>query len=119
MRPNEDVFLTTYFNAFDSKMAYQLRDKEPKNLRDAFKFSINIENNRKASGKLGRRDDPKLFNPKNKKKDNDKYLVNKKPEEATISQVLDLLKKMNPPTFNSHKPNVGEKAPVNNSHFNR
>ena len=33
MRLNEDVCLTTYFNAFDSKMAYVLRDKEPKTLR--------------------------------------------------------------------------------------
>ena len=68
---------------------------------------------------MGRRDDPNLFNPKKNKKDNDKSLVNKKLEEATISQVLDLLKKMNPLALNSHKPNVGEKAPMNNSHFNR
>lgn len=67
-----------------SKMAYQLRDKEPKNLRDAFKFVVIIENNRKASGKLGRRDDPKLFNPKNNKKENDKDLAGKKPEEPII-----------------------------------
>ena len=93
MKLNEDVCLTTYFNSFDSKMAYQLRDKELKNLRDVFKFVVNMENNNKASRKLGRRDDSKLFNPKNNKKDNDKSLVNKKPEEATIIQILDLLKK--------------------------
>ena len=39
MRLNEDVFLTTYFNSFDRKMAYQLMDKEPKTLRDAFKMA--------------------------------------------------------------------------------
>ena len=33
MRLNEDVCLTTYFNAFDSKMAYVLKDKEPKNTK--------------------------------------------------------------------------------------
>ena len=55
MKLNEDVFLTTYFNTFDSKMVYQLRDKEPKTLRDAFRIVIIIENNRKASGKLGKR----------------------------------------------------------------
>lgn len=49
MRLNEDVCLKTYFNAFDSKMAYQLRDKDPKNLRDAYKVAVNIKNNRKAS----------------------------------------------------------------------
>ena len=64
MRLNEDVCLTTYFNAFDNKMAYELRDKAPRTLRDAYKIAVNIENNRKASGKFGRRDEPKLFNSK-------------------------------------------------------
>ena len=81
MRLEENVYLTTHFNSFDSKMAYILRDKNPKTLRDAFKTAINIENNRKASSKLGRRDDPKLFNPKNNKKDGDKSMNNKKNEE--------------------------------------
>ena len=65
---NEDVYLTTYFNAFDSKMAYQLRDKNPKSFRDTYKVTVNIENNRKVSSKLGRRYDPKLFNPNNNKR---------------------------------------------------
>ena len=81
MRMEENVCITTYFNAFDSKMAYILRDKDPKTLRDAFKIAINIENNRRASGKLGRRDDPKLFNPRHNKKDGDKFATNKKGEE--------------------------------------
>ena len=110
MRLNEDVFLTTYFNAFDNKMAYQLRDKDPKKFRYAFKIVVNIEDNRKSSSKIGRRDDPKLFNPKkNNKREVDKTLAGKKSEEPTIGQVLDFLKKMNPTTFNKHKPNVGEK----------
>ena len=33
MRLNENVYLTTYFNSFDSNMAYALRDKDPKTLR--------------------------------------------------------------------------------------
>ena len=115
----KDICFTTYFNAFDRKMDYQLRDKEPKNLKHAFKFAINNENNRKASRKLGRRDDPKLFNPKNNKNETNKAPTCKKPEEATISQGLHLLKKMNPLAFNSEKLNVGEKALVKNSHFNR
>ena len=65
MRLNEDVCLTTYFNAFYRKMVYQLRDKDPKTLRDDYKIVVNIENNRKTFDKLGRRDDPKFFNPKN------------------------------------------------------
>ena len=38
-------------------MAYQLRDKDPKTLRDAYKIVVNIKNNRKAFGKLGRKVD--------------------------------------------------------------
>ena len=30
MKIEENVFITTYFNAFDSKMSYILRDKDPK-----------------------------------------------------------------------------------------
>ena len=120
MRLNEDVCLTTYFNAFDSKMAYQLRDKDPKTLRDSYKIAVNIENNRKASGKLGGRDDPKLFNRKNNnRKEADKTPVGKKSEEPTISQVLEMLKKMNPTNFNEHKTNAGENPPMNNNSYNR
>ena len=119
MKLNEDVCLTTYFNPFDRKMAYHLRDKETKTLRDVFRIVVNIENNRKAFNKLGRRDDPKLFNPKYNKKESDKVQIGKKHEEPTMNQILDLLKKMNPPTFNSNKPNVGEKNLPNNNQFNR
>ena len=103
MRLNEDVYLTAYFNAFDSKMSYELRDKAPRTLRDAYKVAMNIENNRKASGKLGRRDDSKKINSKNSnKRDVDKTPVGKKIEETKIGQVLDLLKRMNPNTSNTH-----------------
>ena len=83
-------------------MAYELRDKGPKTLRDAYKFVVNIENNRKTYSKFGRRDYPKLFNSKtNNRRDVDKTPVGKKTNEPTIAQVLDLLKKMNPTTFNA------------------
>ena len=76
-----------------------MRDKAPRTLRDYYKIAVNIENNRKAFGKFGRRDDPKLFNSKtNNRRDVDKNLVGKKIGEPTITQVLDLLKKMNPTT---------------------
>ena len=118
MRLNEDVYLTTYFNAFDRKMAYQLRDKDLKTLRDAYKIVVNIANNKKASSKMGRRDDPKLFNPKNNnKREGDKTPIGKKLEEPTISQVLEFLKKMNPSNFN--KPNITKRTHVNNNSFNR
>ena len=118
MRLNEDVCITTYFNAFDSKMAYLLRDKDPQALRDAYKVAINIENNRRTSRKLGRRDDPKLFNPKNNnKRESDKTPIGKKLEEPTIGQVLELLKKMNPTNFN--KPYLAKTTHVINNNFNR
>ena len=78
MSLGENVCLTTYFNSFDRKMVYILKDKDPITLRDGFKTTINIENNRKASGKLGRRDDPKLFISMGNRKEDDyknrKYL---------------------------------------------
>ena len=84
MKMEENVCITTYFNAIDSKMAYILRDKDPKTLRDTFKIAVNIENNRRASSKLGKRDDPKLFNPRNNKRGGDKPATNKKNEEDKI-----------------------------------
>lgn len=97
-----------------------MRDKDPKTLRDAYKVVVNIVNNRKASSKLGRRGDPKLFNPKNnEKREVDKIPIGKKPKEPTIGQVLGLLKKMNPTSFNAHKPNSAKKTCMNNSNFNR
>ena len=76
-------------------MDYILREKDPKTLRDAFKIVVNIENNRKASRKLGKRDHPKLFNPRNNKREGDKSATNKKNEEDKMDQVLGLLKNLN------------------------
>ena len=96
MKMKENVYITTYFNEIDSKMAYIPRDKDPKTLRDAFKITVNIDNNRRASGKLGKRNDPKLFNSRNNKRDGDKPTANKKNEEDKIDQVIWLLKNLNP-----------------------
>ena len=41
MRLGKDVCLTTYFNTFESKMAYTLRDKDPRTSRDAYNMVIN------------------------------------------------------------------------------
>lgn len=61
-------------------------------------MAINIENNMKASSKLGKRDDLKLFNSKNNKEEVEKTHAGKKPEEATIGQFL-TPKKYEPPSF--------------------
>ena len=65
MRIDDKVCLITYLNSFDGQMAYQLRDREPGNLRDAFRIAINVENNLRISGRLeSKRDDPRLFGNK-------------------------------------------------------
>lgn len=109
MRLEENVCLTTPFNAFNNKMAYILRDKDPRTLRDAFRMAMNIENNRKASRKLGRRDDPNLFSPRRNKKEGDKSLANKKPKEDKVDQMLTIFKNMNPQVGNDHKENTADK----------
>ena len=40
--------LVVYLDAFDKKMSYLLRDKEPKTLHQAFMIAIEIENNIKV-----------------------------------------------------------------------
>ena len=73
-------------------MAYILRDKDPKTLREAFKIVVNIENNRRASGKLGKRDDRNLLNLRSNKREEDNPVVSKKNEKDKMDQVIGLLK---------------------------
>ena len=42
---DDQMCLVVYLSAFDRKMNYLLRDKEPKNLHQAFMIAIEIENN--------------------------------------------------------------------------
>ena len=56
---------------------------------------MNIENNRRTSSKSGKRDDPKIFNPRSKKREGDKPIVNKKNEEDKMDQVIGLVKNLN------------------------
>ena len=44
-RPDDQVCLVVYLDAFDDKMSYWLRDKEPKTFNLAFMTAIEIENN--------------------------------------------------------------------------
>ena len=50
IRVEEKVCMITYFNDFDGKMAYQLRDKDFGTLREAFRIAVNIENNVRILG---------------------------------------------------------------------
>ena len=45
--PNDQMYLAIYFDAFDNKMNYLLRDKECKTLYQAFMTTMDIENNLK------------------------------------------------------------------------
>ncbi|KAH9308630.1 hypothetical protein KI387_036541, partial [Taxus chinensis] len=63
LRPCDESCLIKYVDAFDKKVAYYLRDKNPTNLRQAFTMALQIENNIKAIGKPLKRDGVKLINP--------------------------------------------------------
>ena len=52
MQVDDKVCLITYLNAFDGKITYQLRDKEPRTLREAFRIVVNIENNLRILGMI-------------------------------------------------------------------
>ena len=90
--------MITYLNYFDGKVAYQLRDKEPRTLRAAYRISINIENILRILGKLERkRDDPRLFGSKENRKEDHKIVGGKRQEPSEISQVLNAIKGLNFP----------------------
>ena len=98
MRVDDKVCLITYLNAFDGKTAYQLRDKEPRTLRDAFRMAINVENNLRISGRLeSKRDDPRLFGNKGNRREDHKIAGGKKQESSEISQVLNAIKNLSLP----------------------
>ena len=95
---DEKVCLINYLNSFDGKMAYQLRDKEPRTLRDAFRIFVNIENNLIILGNLGsKRDDPRLFGNKRNRKEEHKPIGGRKQEPSEMSQILYAIKGLKPP----------------------
>ena len=51
VRPLDDAILIHYMESFDGEIRYQLRDKEPTDLKDAQKKAIKIERNMQAFGK--------------------------------------------------------------------
>ena len=113
------VCLITYLNAFNGKMAYQLRDKEPRTLRDAFKISINIENNLRIWGKLGsKRDDPRLFGNKGNRKEEHKPTSGRKKESSEMSHILNAIKGLSPSQTRIDRNLIENKAPYQ-SNFNR
>ena len=51
VRPPDDAISIHYMESFDGEIRYQLRDKEPTDLKDAQKKAIKIERNMQASRK--------------------------------------------------------------------
>jgi hypothetical protein len=51
IKPPDDAILIYYIEAFGGEMRYQLRDKEPTNLKSAQEVAINIDKNTQASRK--------------------------------------------------------------------
>lgn len=112
MRIDDKVCLITYLNAFDGKMAYQLRDKEPRTLRDAFRIAINIEDNLRMLGRLERkRDDPRLFGNKGNRKEENKALGGKKKEPSEMSQILNAIKGLNLPRVKNDRNPTDNRVP--------
>ncbi|XP_059064738.1 uncharacterized protein LOC131856819 [Cryptomeria japonica] len=59
----------------ESKNHYDILSHKPTTLQQAFKIATTIENNRKATGRIGKRDDPKLYNPRATKKDEFSHII--------------------------------------------
>jgi hypothetical protein len=51
IKPSDNTILIYYIEAFGGEMRYQIRDKEPTNLKVAQDIAIKIEKNMQASGK--------------------------------------------------------------------
>ena len=119
MRVDDKVCLITYINAFDGKIAYQLRDKDPRTLREAFRMAINVENNLRITGRLeGKRDDPRFFGNKGNKKEDHRISGGKRQESSEMSQVLNAIKNLSFPQAKNDKNPIDNKVPYQ-SNFNR
>ncbi|XP_059075173.1 uncharacterized protein LOC131875156 [Cryptomeria japonica] len=57
-------------DAGECKTHYEILYHRHDTLQQAFNIAATIENNRKVAGKIAKRDDPKLYNPRVPKKDN-------------------------------------------------
>ena len=106
-------------NAFDGKVAYQLRDKEPRTLREAFRVFVNIENNLRISGRLeSKRDDPRLFGNKGNRREDHKIVGRKKHESSEMSQVLNAIKNLSLPQVKNDRNPTENRIPYQ-SNFNK
>ncbi|XP_059067653.1 uncharacterized protein LOC131858431 [Cryptomeria japonica] len=88
-----------YRNICNSKTHCEILSHNPTTLQQAFKKTTTFQNNRMVAGRIGKRDDPELYNPRATKGDE-------------FSQIMDMLKDMKckqnhnkkPPPYRSNKP---------------
>lgn len=59
------IALSIYLNAFDPKTGYELRNRFPRDLVEAQKIAMAIENNRKAASIISKRDNPRACQQRN------------------------------------------------------
>ena len=112
MRVDEKVCLITYLNEFDAKIAYQLRDKDLRTLREAFQMAINVENNLRITGRLeSKRDDPRLFSNKGNKREDHKILGGKRRESNEMGQVLNAIKSLSLPQVKNDRNTTNNRIP--------
>ena len=91
IKPPENSILIFYVQAFEGEMRYQLRDKEPTNVREAQDKAIKIEKNMQASGKSNVLGFSKGSPPES---DKVKKVENQEPQGDSIKELARLIKQM-------------------------
>jgi hypothetical protein len=95
IKPPESAILIYYIEAFSGEMRYQLRDKEPTDLKRAQETAIKIDKNMQASGKSNlpgftRGSSSKQLDPKEKATVPD----NKDPSYDPLKAIIEMVKRM-------------------------
>lgn len=92
-------------------MGYLLRDKNPRNLTEAYKLAINIERNTIILGKLGRREDCKPPIPS--KREPGKSDANPKDEDS-LKKILKAIKDLKPGENKNNRVQGSDRPSFNN-----
>ena len=82
-----------YIQAFDGKMTYQIRDKEPINLKDAQEKAIKIDKNMQAASRSNISGFSRGSSSKSKEERKVKF-ENQDPQGQTIEKLTQIIKQM-------------------------
>ena len=91
IKPPEKAILIFYVQDFEGEMRYQLRDKEPTNVREAQEKDIRIDKNMQALGKSNVLGFSKGSPPES---DKVKKVENQEPQGDSIDKLTQLIKQM-------------------------